>query len=223
MLAAGQLVRPDHAAMGFPRIPGVPLPDNLLNPFFDYDFGPAFRANDLSGWVTRQPPAIKQMIDVFEQVGGPVLAVERVPREQISQYGVIAPDTSVKLGEGIYQVKDLVEKPPVPARTVTDLVRSEAGTAQLASSGHMPFRAMRTRRMSSRSAVTRMERPFCDASTPFTYVPFGTPGTRSATFFHVFPPSRVTCRLPSCVPTHRTFASTGDSLIRVMVGYHVTP
>jgi UTP--glucose-1-phosphate uridylyltransferase len=63
--------------------------------------------------IDAEPPAIKQMIDVFEQVGGPVLAVERVPREQISQYGVIAPDTSVKLGEGIYQVKDLVEKPPV--------------------------------------------------------------------------------------------------------------
>ncbi|HEX4348599.1 MAG TPA: UTP--glucose-1-phosphate uridylyltransferase GalU [Vicinamibacterales bacterium] len=62
--------------------------------------------------IDADPPAIKQMIDVFERVGGPVLAVERVPRESISQYGVIAPDTSVNLGEGIFQVKDLIEKPP---------------------------------------------------------------------------------------------------------------
>ena len=63
--------------------------------------------------IDADPPAIKQMIDVFDRVGGPVLAVERVPRDSISQYGVIAPDTSVSLGDGIFQVKDLIEKPPV--------------------------------------------------------------------------------------------------------------
>ena len=31
--------------------------------------------------IDADPPALKQMIDVFERVGGPVLAVERVPRE----------------------------------------------------------------------------------------------------------------------------------------------
>ena len=30
--------------------------------------------------IDADPPALKQMIDVFERVGGPVLAVERVPR-----------------------------------------------------------------------------------------------------------------------------------------------
>ena len=30
--------------------------------------------------IDAKPPALKQMIDVFEKVGGPVLAVERVPR-----------------------------------------------------------------------------------------------------------------------------------------------
>ena len=33
---------------------------------------------------------MRQMIDVFEKVDGPVLAVERVPRDEISSYGVIA-------------------------------------------------------------------------------------------------------------------------------------
>src|SRR2546430_16736321 len=61
--------------------------------------------------IDADPPAIKQMIDVFERVGGPVLAVQRVPRDDISKYGVIAVEPSAALGDGIYQVKDLVEKP----------------------------------------------------------------------------------------------------------------
>jgi UTP--glucose-1-phosphate uridylyltransferase len=62
--------------------------------------------------IDAEPPAVKQMIDVFERVGGPVLAVERVPRDDISSYGIIDPDPNAHLGEGIYKVRDLVEKPP---------------------------------------------------------------------------------------------------------------
>jgi UTP--glucose-1-phosphate uridylyltransferase len=62
--------------------------------------------------IDADPPAIKQLIDVFERLQGPVLAVERVPREDISSYGVIAIEPNVNLGAGIYQVRDLVEKPP---------------------------------------------------------------------------------------------------------------
>ena len=63
--------------------------------------------------IDATPPATRQMMDVFAKVGGPVLAVERVPRDSISNYGVIAPLATARLGEGIYQVRDLVEKPPV--------------------------------------------------------------------------------------------------------------
>ena len=62
--------------------------------------------------IDADPPAIKQLIDVFDRLGGPVLAVERVPREDISSYGVIAIEPNASLGDGIYQVRDLVEKPP---------------------------------------------------------------------------------------------------------------
>ncbi len=62
--------------------------------------------------IDANPPAIKQMVDVFERVGGPVLAVERVPKDEISSYGVIAIDGTIDLGDGVYRVKDLVEKPP---------------------------------------------------------------------------------------------------------------
>ena len=62
--------------------------------------------------IDATPPALKQMIDVFERVGGPVLAVERVPPEQVSSYGIVDIDPSASLGKGVYAVRDLVEKPP---------------------------------------------------------------------------------------------------------------
>jgi UTP--glucose-1-phosphate uridylyltransferase len=62
--------------------------------------------------IDANPPAIRQLIDVFQQVDGPVLAVERVPRDEISSYGVIDVDSAGRLGDGVYRVRDLVEKPP---------------------------------------------------------------------------------------------------------------
>jgi len=61
--------------------------------------------------IDADPPAIKQLIDVFEGLQAPILAVERVPRDQISSYGVIAIEPTAKMPDGIYQVRDLVEKP----------------------------------------------------------------------------------------------------------------
>ena len=62
--------------------------------------------------IDADPPALKQMIDVFERVKGPVLAVERVPVEEVSSYGVVKIDESAgNLGRGVYRVADLVEKP----------------------------------------------------------------------------------------------------------------
>ena len=42
-----------------------------------------------------------------------MLCVERVPREDISSYGVIAYEPDPSLPAGVYRVTDLVEKPPV--------------------------------------------------------------------------------------------------------------
>ena len=63
--------------------------------------------------IDANPPALRQLIDVYHQVKGPVLAVERVPRDEISSYGIIAPDPTARLGDGVHRVLDLVEKPPV--------------------------------------------------------------------------------------------------------------
>ena len=60
LLSRGELVDATKAAIGFPDIPGAPAP--AVNPVFDYDFGAGFNYNDLSGAITREPPAIRQTI-----------------------------------------------------------------------------------------------------------------------------------------------------------------
>ena len=59
--------------------------------------------------IDARPPALRQMIDVFEDVGGPVLAIEEVPHESVSSYGVIDAE---EVRPGVYKIRDMVEKPP---------------------------------------------------------------------------------------------------------------
>ena len=61
-LDRGELVSPTQAALGFPTIPGVPLPDGILTPLYEYDFGPQFHYSDVSGVMTVQPPPIRQIL-----------------------------------------------------------------------------------------------------------------------------------------------------------------
>jgi hypothetical protein len=61
-LAAGMLVNATRAALGFPAIPGVPFSDSLVNAVLDYDFGPRFVYNDMSGAISRQPPPITRVL-----------------------------------------------------------------------------------------------------------------------------------------------------------------
>src|SRR5437879_12023361 len=53
-------------------------------------------------------PCMRQLIDVYARYGGPVVAVERVPRAQLHRYGVVAGHA---LGGNVWEVTDLVEKP----------------------------------------------------------------------------------------------------------------
>ena len=61
--------------------------------------------------IDADPPALAQMIEVFKQVDGPVLAVERVPVDQVSNYGVVDIDGGQRLPDRVYAIRDLVEKP----------------------------------------------------------------------------------------------------------------
>jgi UTP--glucose-1-phosphate uridylyltransferase len=58
------------------------------------------------------PPALKQMIDVYERLDGPVIAVERVPENEVSSYGIVAIDPQpTEAGNRVHRILDLVEKP----------------------------------------------------------------------------------------------------------------
>ncbi len=59
------------------------------------------------------PPALRQMIDVYERLQGPVIAVERVAREDVPSYGIVAVDDTADLGHGVHRITDMVEKPRV--------------------------------------------------------------------------------------------------------------
>jgi UTP--glucose-1-phosphate uridylyltransferase len=65
-----------------------------------------FLGDDIIGFAAT--PCMRQLLDVFERYGGPVIAVERVPRDRLHQYGVIA---GRNIGANVYEIGDLVEKP----------------------------------------------------------------------------------------------------------------
>ena len=67
--------------------------------------------------IDAAPPALQQMTDVFDEVGGPVLLVERVPHDAVHRYGII---DATPLREGVFQIHDLVEKPS-PETAPSDL------------------------------------------------------------------------------------------------------
>lgn len=56
-------------------------------------------------------PAIKQLINAYDQVGATIIGVQEVPHEKVYRYGVIEPTRKIT-GRRI-KLSDLVEKPPV--------------------------------------------------------------------------------------------------------------
>ena len=59
--------------------------------------------------ILGEHPCLKQLIDAHRTTGATVLAVRRVPKSEVSRYGIIA--TGGSKG-GIHEVVDIVEKPP---------------------------------------------------------------------------------------------------------------
>ena len=53
-------------------------------------------------------PCLKQMIDLYEREQCTILGVKEVAEQDIGKYGIVDGD---KLGEGLYSVRSLVEKP----------------------------------------------------------------------------------------------------------------
>lgn len=77
---------------------GVMLPDDLID------------TND-------DTPCLRQLMDVYEQHEGSVLAVMHVPREQVNRYGIIAGE---QMAPRTWRVSETVEKPAVE-RAPSDL------------------------------------------------------------------------------------------------------
>ena len=58
--------------------------------------------------IDSRQPCLSQLLEVYEQYGCPVLALEQVPMENISSYGCVRAE---HLADRVYRVLDLVEKP----------------------------------------------------------------------------------------------------------------
>lgn len=58
--------------------------------------------------VFNDVPCLKQLIDVFEKYNDPVIALEKVPRKEISKYGIIE---GIKVSPRLYEIKRAIEKP----------------------------------------------------------------------------------------------------------------
>lgn len=56
-------------------------------------------------------PALRQLIDVYEQTGGSVLGCQQVPGEKVSSYGIVAGTPVPGWEEKLLRVSDMIEKP----------------------------------------------------------------------------------------------------------------
>ncbi len=59
--------------------------------------------------IDAEVPCLSQLQQVYGRFGDPVVAVQRVPHEDVSSYGIIA---AQPVGEGVWRIQDMVEKPP---------------------------------------------------------------------------------------------------------------
>ncbi len=75
-------------------------------PFLDDDEPFAvFFGDDL---IDSKTPAIRQLMDVYENYGGSVIAVERIPKSDVSKYGIVA---GKRVADKIIKAHTIVEKP----------------------------------------------------------------------------------------------------------------
>jgi UTP--glucose-1-phosphate uridylyltransferase len=58
--------------------------------------------------IDAKVPATRQLIDVYDNYGATVLAIQKVPRNQTHLYGIIKAN---KVAPRVYEILDLVEKP----------------------------------------------------------------------------------------------------------------
>ena len=108
------------------------------------------------------PGCMAQMVEAYEEVGGNLISVLEVPRDEVSRYGVIDPGAT---SGALTEVRGLVEKPPLDKapsnkiisgryilqpevmRTIEDQEKGSGGEIQLTDAmarmiGEQPFHAV---------------------------------------------------------------------------------
>jgi UTP--glucose-1-phosphate uridylyltransferase len=63
--------------------------------------------------IAAETPCLRQLLDIHEFFGAPVLAVMEVPKESLSSYGVVDADPVAHNGpkDRLFRIRDMVEKP----------------------------------------------------------------------------------------------------------------
>ncbi|WP_019913767.1 UTP--glucose-1-phosphate uridylyltransferase GalU [Paenibacillus sp. HW567] len=69
--------------------------------------------------MVSQPPALSQMMKLYEQSEQTIVGVQQVPESEVGKYGIIASGGSVK---GVHVVNGLVEKPAPQAAPSTNAI-----------------------------------------------------------------------------------------------------
>lgn len=68
--------------------------------------------------VLSETPCAKQLLNLFDEVGESIVAIQRVPMEETHQYGIVEGQEDGR--EGTYKVTRMVEK-PAPGTTESDM------------------------------------------------------------------------------------------------------
>lgn len=82
--------------------------------FIDDEYFSVLLADDI---IDSEIPCLKQMIDVFRNYRGMILAVMEVPRDKTNIYGIV---NGKKISDRVYEVSDLIEKPE-PEETLSNI------------------------------------------------------------------------------------------------------
>lgn len=61
-------------------------------------------------FIYSQPPRALQCINVFEKYGDPVISAVRVPKENVTRYGIV---DATNIEKNIWQIKRMMEKPAI--------------------------------------------------------------------------------------------------------------
>lgn len=58
--------------------------------------------------IDHSTSALQQMVDIYQKNQAPLIGIQRVPKSEVRQYGIIKAEAAV---DGLYKINDLVEKP----------------------------------------------------------------------------------------------------------------